>query len=304
MLDVKVIAVTLEQDGRRGRGEAAGVFYLNESPRSVAQQIERVRLAIEQGIDRNSLQALLPPGGARNAVDCAMWDLEARLTGRPAWQTAGLEAPKKIVTTLTTSADEPEKMAAAARGFAGARAIKIKLTGEPVDADRVLAVREAAPEAWLMVDANQGFTRDFLERLMPVLEKARVALLEQPFAVGQEALLDGFKSPIPIAADESVQTLSDIAGLVGRFSMINIKLDKCGGLTEGLAMARAAREHGLDTMVGNMLGTSLAMAPAFLLGQLCQVSDLDGPVFLAQDRRPSVEYGDGCIHCPGSLWGL
>ena len=303
MLDVKVLVVTVEKDGRIGRGEAAGVFYLNESVQSMAQQIERLRAVIEQGIDRKLLQTMLPPGGARNALDCALWDLEARLTGRPAWQTAGIDKPHKLLTTLTCSAAEPERMADVARNYVGARAIKIKLTGEPVDADRVRAVREAAPDAWLMIDANQGFTRDFLERLMPVLVQTRIALIEQPFPIGQESLLDGFQSPISIAADESAQGLRDIPGLVGRFSMVNIKLDKCGGLTEGFAIAHAAREHGLHTMVGNMLGTSLAMAPAFLLGQLCHVVDLDGPVFLKTDRHPGVEYADGLIDCPESMWG-
>jgi L-Ala-D/L-Glu epimerase len=303
MIDVKVLVVTLEKDGRIGRGEAAGVFYLNESVQSMAEQIERLRGAVEQGIDRKLLQSLLPPSGARNALDCAMWDLEAAITGRPAWQTAGLDKPHKLLTTLTCGAAEPERMADVARSYVGARAIKIKLAGEPLDADRVRAVHEAAPRAWLAVDANQSFTRDFLERLMPVLVEARVALIEQPFPIGQESLLDGFRAPIPVAADESAQGLQDIPGLVGRFDMVNIKLDKCGGLTEGLAMAHAARAHGLETMVGNMLGTSLAMAPAFLLGQLCHVVDLDGAVFLKTDRDPGAEYVGGFINCPESLWG-
>jgi L-alanine-DL-glutamate epimerase-like enolase superfamily enzyme len=177
------------------------------------------------------------------------------------------------------------------------------LTGQPNDADRVRAVREARADVWLGVDANQGFTRESLERLLPTLMETNVALIEQPFPIGQDALLDGFQSPIPLAADESAQGLADIAGLVGRFNVVNIKLDKCGGLTEGLAMARAAREHGLDTMVGNMMGTSLAMAPAFLVGQLCQVVDLDGPVFQKTDRAITVQYADGFITCHATLWG-
>ena len=194
-------------------------------------------------------------------------------------------------------------MAAAAGAHANARAIKLKLTGDPSDADRVRAVRQARPDVWLGVDANQGFTRASLERLMPTLTDTHVALIEQPFPIGQEALLDGFQSPIAIAADESAQDLRDIPGLVGRFNVVKIKLDKCGGLTEGLAMARAARALGLDTMVGNMLGTSLAMAPGFLVGQLCNVVDLDGPVFLKADRAISVDYKNGMISCPDALWG-
>jgi L-alanine-DL-glutamate epimerase-like enolase superfamily enzyme len=229
--------------------------------------------------------------------------LEAKLGGRAAWQLAGLEKPRPLLTTFTCGAEAPETMAATARAYANARAIKVKLTGEPIDAERVRAVREAKAGAWLGVDANQGFTRASLLKLMPVLQEARVALIEQPFPIGQESLLDGLQSPIPIAADESVQTLADVPGLAGRVQVINIKLDKCGGLTEGLAMARRARELGLDCMVGNMLGTSLAMAPAFLVGQLCKIVDLDGPVFLKADRAIAVEYTDGTIRCPQALWG-
>jgi L-alanine-DL-glutamate epimerase-like enolase superfamily enzyme len=267
------------------------------------QQIERARKRIEAGMTRGAVQEILPPGGARNGLDCALWDLEANCRGKPAWKIAGLQKPRPLITTFTCGADRPELMAARARAYASARAIKLKLTGEPNDADRVRAVREARPDVWLGVDANQSFTLDSIERLMPVLIQTRIALIEQPFKVGQEHWLDGFRSPIPIAADESVQSLADISGLVGRFSVVNIKLDKCGGLTEGLAMIRAAQGLGMSAMVGNMLGTSLAMAPAFLLGQLCDVVDLDGPVFLKADRPTTVQYADGFITCPDSLWG-
>lgn len=302
-VELHVVVVTLEHRGCTGRGEAAGVYYLGDDVPSMEKRIEAARVSIEAGIDRESLQQMLPAGGARNAVDCAFWDLEAKLSGRFAWQLAGLEKPRPLLTTFTCSADEPDKMAATAHAYAHARAIKLKLTGEPIDAERVRAVRGARADVWLGVDANQGLTRASLERLMPVLMEARVALIEQPFPIGQEALLDGLQSPIPIAADESVQSLSDIPALAGRFNVVNIKLDKCGGLTEGLAMARAARALGLETMVGNMLGTSLAMAPAFLVGQLCNVVDLDGPVFLKTDRAITVHYADGFIMCPEALWG-
>jgi L-alanine-DL-glutamate epimerase-like enolase superfamily enzyme len=195
-------------------------------------------------------------------------------------------------------------MAATALAYTEARALKLKLTGEPVDADRVRAVRMARPDAWLGVDANQGFTRASLEQLMPVLVAARVALVEQPFPIGQEAWLEGLQSPIPIAIDESIQGIADIESLAGRCSVVNIKLDKCGGLTEGLAMARAARNLGLEPMVGNMLGTSLAMSPAFLVGQLCSVADLDGPLFLKSDRPDAVQYTDGFISHAKTLWGI
>jgi len=299
----EALVIGLEKDGQTGLGEAAGVFYRNDAPASMLVQIERLRRDIEAGLTREWVQELLPPGGARNALDCALWDLEAKLLGRPVWEIAELQKPRSLLTTFTCGADTPEKMAEAARRYVSARAIKIKLTGEPSDADRVSAVRDAKPGVWLAVDANQGFTRPELERLMPTLIKTGVQLIEQPFPVGQESLLDSFKSPIPIAADESVQGLADLPGLVGRFNVVNIKLDKCGGLTEGLAMARAAHRFGLDTMVGNMLGTSLAMAPSFLVGQLCRVVDLDGPVFLKSDRANSVQYTDGYIACPDAVWG-
>lgn len=300
---VDVVVVTLEQDGFIGRGEGAGVYYLGDDAQQMLQQLAQVRATIEAGIDADALQKLLPCGGARNALDCAWWDLQAKLSGRPVWDLAGLQQPVPLLTTFTCGAASPEQMAATARGYADARAIKLKLTGEPIDADRVRAVRDACPQVWLAVDANQGFERDSFQHLLPVLIDARVALVEQPFRRGDEAALVGLRSPIPIAADESVQGLAELPGLLGKVDVINIKLDKCGGLTEGLAMARAAREHGLGVMVGNMLGTSLAMAPAALLGQLCRIVDLDGPVFLRDDRATGVRYADGQVTCPAALWG-
>lgn len=300
---VDVVTVTLEKDGLIGRGEATGVRYKNETAASMLQQIGLLRPTIEAGISRESLGSLMPPGGARNAVDCALWDLEAKIAGRFAWQIAHLDPPKPLLTFLTCGADSPERMMDAARNYEGAKAIKIKLTGEPIDAERVRAVRRARADVVLTVDANQGFTRATLDRLMPVLVEAQVRLIEQPFPIGEEALLDGLQSPIPIAADESVQSLSELPALVGRFSVANIKLDKCGGLTEALAMARAAGDLGLDCWAGNMIGTSLAMAPAFLLGQICRYVELDGPLFLQGDRSNAVSYADGSLSCPDVAWG-
>lgn len=304
MVDTELVIVILERNGHLGRGEASGVHYrAGDDVPGMVSRIEAVRTQIEAGITRESLQELLPTGGARNAIDCALWDLEAKETGRPAWQIAGLQPPRPLLTTFTVGANGPEKMAADALAYTQAKAIKVKLLGEPADAERVRAVRRARPDVWLGVDANQGFTRASLDTLMPVLREARVQLIEQPFRTGQEAELDSLNSPIPVAADESAQGLADLPALVGRFSVVNIKLDKCGGLTEGLAMAREARRLGLNVMVGNMVGTSLAMAPSFLVGQLCQVVDLDGPVFLISDRTPSVRYENGAITCPEALWG-
>jgi len=304
MTDTDVVLVTLQSDRHLGRGEATGVFYLeNNDPPCLVRQIESVRPRVEAGIDRQDLQGLLPPGGARNALDCALWDLEAKLTDTPVWRLAGLKSPRPLLTTFTVSADTPEKMAASARAYTGAKALKLKLTGQPIDADRVRAVRAVSPDTWLGVDANQGFTRASLEELLPVLVEHRVQLIEQPFRIGWDREIDGLHAPIPIAADESVQRLTDIAQLVGRYDVINIKLDKCGGLTEGLAMAREARRLGLAVMVGNMLGSSLAMAPAFVLGQLCDVVDLDGPAFLSSDCTPPVRYEQGMVCAPAALWG-
>jgi L-alanine-DL-glutamate epimerase-like enolase superfamily enzyme len=195
-------------------------------------------------------------------------------------------------------------MAEGAKAFASATALKMKLTGDlDIDIERVRAVRAARPEPWLGVDANQGYGIDALDRLMPTLVEAHVSLLEQPIRRGREADLDGYRSPIPVAADESVLCLADIPGAAKRFNVINIKLDKCGGLTEALAMAHDARQLGLGVMVGNMVGTSLAMAPAFVVGQLCDIVDLDGPVFLAADREPGLTYERGTVWCARNVWG-
>jgi len=300
---IDVLFVEIEKDGLVGRGEAAGVYYKGDTPALMLEEVQRCAPVLEAGFTDETLRRLLTSDGARNALDCAMWDLRAKLTGRPVSELAGLEPLRPLLTTFGCGADSPEEMTKVARSYQGARAIKLKLTGDDVDADRVRAVREGCPHVWLAVDANQGFTRQFLEKLMPVLIDARVTLIEQPFPVGQENLLDGFQSPIPVAADESVQHASDIRSLATRFNVINIKLDKSGGLTEALAMARLAKDFGLDTMVGNMIGTSLAMAPAILVGQLCSVVDLDGPLFLRSDRAGTVRYSDGMVHFPERSWG-
>lgn len=302
--DPETVLVTIGEGGHLGRAEAMGVFYRRETAARLSADIEKVRGAIENGAGREELRQLLGPGGARNALDCALWDLEAKLASKPVWMLAGLRPPQPLLTTYTVGADTPEAMALCARAdYRDAQAIKIKLLGDDDDRRRVQAVRSARPDVWLGVDANQGWSRRKLDDMLPVLLNEQVSLIEQPCKIGEEAQLDGLKSPIALAADESVQSLDDIAALVGRFGTINIKLDKCGGLTEALLMVKRATLYGLNIMVGNMGGTSLAMAPAMLLGQYCKVVDLDGPIFLQEDRKPSVTYDHGFVSAPRQLWG-
>jgi L-alanine-DL-glutamate epimerase-like enolase superfamily enzyme len=299
-----VLEVEIEADGHVGRGESAPVHYRGETLHSMAKSVETVRGAIEDGADREWLLAHMQIGGARNALDCALWDLEAQRSGQPAWQRAGLECPRPVRTTFTIGAGAPREMAAKALAFREAHALKLKLTGSGTDAECVEAVRAVRDDAEICIDANQGFTLPQFRELLPVLLEARVSLVEQPFPIGREALLDGLGSPIPIAADESAQGLGDLSALVGRFDVVNIKLEKCGGLTEALAMLDTSRVLGLGVMVGTMGGSSLAMAPAWLVGQRCDLVDLDTPALLASDRVPSVRYVDGAIDCPNTIWGV
>ena len=302
--DTAVLLAEIADGPHLGRGEAAGVYYTGDDADHMLAAARTAVAAIEAGADRQALQAMLPPGGARNALDCALWDLDAKLAGRPVWQMAGLDAPRPLLSTLTLGADTPERMRDAALALDRKAPVKVKLTGEPdLDAARVRVIRAARPEAWIGVDANQGYTRATLEAVLPVLVDCGIALLEQPLRRGEEAALDGLERPIPFAADESALSLGETDALVGRFDVVNIKLDKCGGLTEALAIARRAKRLGLDVMVGNMMGSSLSMAPAFLVGQLCDVVDLDGPTFLAADRTPAVVYANGRIDCPPAIWG-
>ncbi|MEP6967047.1 MAG: dipeptide epimerase, partial [Pseudomonadota bacterium] len=292
------VVVTLSEGARQGRGEAAGVYYLKDGAAQMTRAIEGVRAEVEAGMSREELRRRLPPGGGRNALDCAMWELEAARAGQPVWKLAGLDEVHPLITTMTCGADSPEVMARTAVEFADARAIKLKLTGDPdLDARRVEAVRAARPDAWLSVDANEGYTPDALREVLPAFARHGVSLVEQPLPRGADEALEGMVSPIPLAADESAQTSADLATLLGRYQVVNIKLDKCGGLTEALAMAAAARELGLPPVVGNMGGASWAMAAAFVVGQACEVVDLDGPLWLAHDRSPGAEYRDGQIWC-------
>lgn len=299
-----VLRVTLSDGTHIGRGEAAGVYYLGDDLPHMQAAIEGARSAIEAGPTREELRTILPAGGARNAVDAALWELEAARAGTPVWRLAGVPEPRPIRTTLTVSADTPAAMARRATGYAGARSIKVKLTGEvDLDLARVAAIRAARGDVWLGVDGNQGFARDDLRRLIAGLQAQGVSLLEQPLPRGHDAELEGIDSPIPIAGDESLLSLADVAGAPGRFDVVNIKLDKCGGLTEGLLIAAEARRLGLGVMVGTMIGTSLATAAGFVLGQVADLVDLDGPTFLADDPAPRVRYDGGDLWAGPEIWG-
>jgi L-alanine-DL-glutamate epimerase-like enolase superfamily enzyme len=287
-----------------GRGEAAGVYYLGDDQQNMIDAVERVRGAIESGITRDNLQSVLRPCGARNALDCAMWELESLAAGQPVWQLAGVARPKPLVTTFTLPADEPAVLADKVKRLAFAQAIKLKLDGDPdVDEERMRVVRAARPDAWLGVDANQGFAPETLDRLAEAARSFAVSLIEQPLPRGQEAELEHWRPGIPVAADESILDLAELREQARYFDVINIKLDKCGGLTEALKMARAARMFGKQVMVGNMGGSTLAMAPGFVLGQLCDIVDLDGPFGLADDPLAEQIYKDGAIFVPNTLWG-
>ena len=300
----EVVRVTLADGVHQGCGEASGVYYLGDDVAHMLAVIDDVAAAVAAGLSREELRAILPPGGARNAIDCALWELEAARAGVPVWQLAGMPAPRRLRTTFTLGADAPAAMAESARGYAQARSIKIKLTGDlDLDLARVAAIRAARPDVWLGVDGNQGFVATQLDALIAGLQEHDVQLLEQPLARGCEAGLDGLRSPIALAGDESILSLADIAPSVGRYDIVNIKLDKCGGLTEGLLMAHEARRLGLGVMVGNMGGSSLAMGPSFVLGQQCDIVDLDGPIFLTNDRTPGVTYTDGEIWSGPEVWG-
>jgi L-alanine-DL-glutamate epimerase-like enolase superfamily enzyme len=298
------VLATVSDGESTGRGEAAGVYYLKDDPDHMEREIERHRGALEAGIDRHALRALMPTGGARNSIDCALWELESFRAGTPVWRLAGVPQPRPLVTTFTLPADDPAVLLRKIEAFASAKAIKLKLDGDlAADTARVQAVRRARPDVWLMVDANQGYGGDDLDALVAMLVDAKVSLLEQPVARGGEAVLDGWKAPLPIAGDESILNLEELAEQHTRFDVVNIKLDKCGGLTEALLIAAEARRLGKKVMVGNMAGSVMAAAPGFVLGQLCDVVDLDGPYFLADDSSGAAIYSEGMITVSSDLWG-
>ncbi|HWW64779.1 MAG TPA: N-acetyl-D-Glu racemase DgcA [Sphingomonadaceae bacterium] len=301
---VDVVVVELRQGDAVGRGEATPIYYHGEDAASVAAAIEALGDEIAAGLSRDRLAQRLPRGAARNALDAALWDLEARLTGMPVWRRAGLGAPKPLVTAYTISLGAPDRMEADARAAAGRYPLlKLKLAGEG-DVERVAAVRQGAPDARLIVDANEAWTgRDIVAEAM-ALAAFGVELIEQPVKAGEDHLLDGVASPIPFCADESCQDRADLPRCRGRYAAINIKLDKAGGLTEALALAAEARAMGLELMVGCMLSTSLGIAPAFLAAQRARWVDLDGPLLLAEDRPGGFRYEGGTMReAEADFWG-
>lgn len=298
-----VVTATLVQGGGVGRGECVPYARYGESAESVVATIESARDALEAGADRADLQRLLPAGAARNALDCALWDLEAKLSGVPAHVAAGFEALLPLVTAFTISVGAPDQMRAAAERAADRPLLKIKLAGEGDEA-RLAAVRAGAPDSALIVDANESWTTESLPRQLAACADHGVSLVEQPLPAGRDHILATMPRPVPICADESVHDRASLAPLKGRYDAINVKLDKTGGLTEALALARAAQEMGFSIMAGCMVGTSLAMAPAVLVGQIAAFVDLDGPLLLARDRVPGLSYEGSTLMPPApELWG-
>jgi L-alanine-DL-glutamate epimerase-like enolase superfamily enzyme len=298
-----VVVAELTDGNARGRGECVPYLRYAETVGSVTAQIEAIRPQIEKGLDRRALQTAMPPGAARNALDCAFWDFEAKRSGRHVYDLAGLPAPDSLTTAFTISLGAPEEMAKSAERVASRALIKVKL-GAARDSERIAAVRAAAPKATLIVDANEGWTEDNLVANLAACAQAGVALIEQPLPAGNDRALAGARRTIPICADESVHDRASLSGVGGKYDAVNIKLDKTGGLTEALAMVAQAQQQNLMIMVGSMVATSLAMAPAVLVAQKAAFVDLDGPLLLSKDRTDGLRYEGSLVYPPSfPLWG-
>jgi L-Ala-D/L-Glu epimerase len=297
------VTVTLRDGPYVGRGECVPYPRYDETVPQVAAALEDARAAIERGCSRADVPGLLAPHAARNALDCALWDLEAKRSGRPVWQLAGLAEPKPLVTAYTLGLDSPTAMAEAAAKASARPLLKLKL-GRDGDGERLRRIRRAAPRSRLIVDANEGWTAVNLAAMLKVCAEVGVELVEQPLPASNDEALRGRPREVIVCADESVHDRAGLDRLTGKYGAINIKLDKTGGLTEALALAREARARGLRIMTGCMLATSLAMAPAMLVAQLADFVDLDGPLLLKEDRQPGIAY-DGSIMTPPppALWG-
>jgi L-alanine-DL-glutamate epimerase-like enolase superfamily enzyme len=297
------VVVELTEGEVTGRGECVPYDRYGESVGGVIAAIEDLAADLAQGLDRAALQQRLPAGAARNALDCAFWDLEAKRADKRVWELAGLSAPEPVATAYTLSLAPPTQMAVAAREHAHRPLLKLKLSG-PEDLDRVAAVRSNAPDARLIVDANEGWSAAQYTALAPELKELGVDMIEQPLPASDDEGLAGVARPVPVCADESCHDTASLAELAGKYDMINVKLDKTGGLTEALRLKEQATDQGYALMVGCMLATSLAMAPALVVAQGAEVVDLDGPLLLAKDREPGLRYEGSLIHPPeAGLWG-
>jgi L-Ala-D/L-Glu epimerase len=312
--EAQVVVVTVTDGQHIGRGEAVPIKRYNQTTASVLAQIESLKS--EERLNRHNLQELLPASAARNALDCALWDLEAKISGKRVWELANIPMVPEVETSFTISLDTPAAMAAAGKASAAAFAqgygvprnahsiLKLKLGGDDVDLARVQAVREAAPAARLLIDANESWSPAHYQKIVPALEELGVELIEQPFPADADKALETLDHPIPVCADESCHTNADLPRLTNRYEMINVKLDKTGGLTEALLLTERARESGFKLLIGCMVGTSLSMAPARVLASTADHVDLDGPLLLARDRDHGLSYHSGRIDIPSrGLWG-
>ena len=301
--EAQVVVAEISDGAMIGRGECVPYARYRETAEGVTAALEAMRGALAGGAGREGLQSAMPAGAARNALDCALWDLAAKVSGKPAYALAGLQAPEPLVTAYTISLGTPEMMADAAARASSRKLLKVKLGGED-DPARIRAVRKAAPNAELIVDANEAWRADNLAANLTACADAGVTLVEQPLPATDDAALASIERPIPVCADESVHDRASLSSLVGKYDAVNIKLDKTGGLTEALAMAFEAERLGFSLMVGCMVATSLSMAPAMLLAQRARVVDLDGPLLLARDRAHGLRYEDSLVYPPTSvLWG-
>ncbi|WP_206057154.1 N-acetyl-D-Glu racemase DgcA [Nitratireductor sp. XY-223] len=301
--EARTVTVTLRQDGHRGRGECVPYARYGETVASVMETISSLAEEIAFGLDRRALQACLPAGAARNALDCAFWDLEAKQSRRRAFELAGLKVPGPVATAFTLSLEAPDTMREKARENAHRPLLKIKLGGEG-DLERLEAVRSGAPDAAIIVDANEGWSAETYAALAPEMLRLGVTMVEQPLPAGADEALATMDRPLPVCADESCHDRASLAGIAGKYDMVNIKLDKTGGLTEALALKRDAEAAGLGIMVGCMVASSLAMAPAVLVAQGADIVDLDGPLLLAEDRQNPLLYDARGVHPSTSeLWG-
>ena len=298
-----VVVAEVSRGGHTGRGECVPYARYRETPEATLAAILAMQAPLRKGIDRHALQTAMPAGAARNALDCALFDLEAKTRGLRVWDLLGNNAPRACTTAYTISLGSPEAMGAATAKAAHLPLLKIKLGGDG-DADRIAAVRKSAPESELIVDANEAWAPSNLEQNLAECAEVGVTLVEQPLPAGQDEALARIRRPMTVCADESVHDRASLDGLRERYDAINIKLDKTGGLTEALAMTEAAQKLGFEIMVGCMVATSLSMAPAMLIAQHARFVDLDGPLLLAADRDGGLRYDDGLVYPPdAALWG-